>query len=601
MIPLAVIVWIETQSIAFSIVAAVCPFFLAIIQGTYGILKYRLFYGNSPHPEIPCHGVVIVDPKDRVVSMSSVPSSSSFCLKSSSPEDVHYLSERAINDKRTEPPLRMLVIGDSLAIGVGQKKFSTPIMPEAIAKTLSKAMGGRTIYWSCYGAPGASTGWVIRELENGFQHYKQNRNVCPQTSKYMEGENKYVEGEEDDSEKIFVLDDNGDHINCLGEDTLSDCSSLTDMDANSLFDTSSEQSSGHEQQTRTPPEPCKQNERRRSVQVWKERLKEHRKRFDSEAEVMGPYDIVVLITGANDLKGVFLPNFLLSGDAKEFRRLAKERGGYDSELRRVLDTLFQKMGSDKTFCEPVDNFQESKEKNVTKPLSPEKLTQLHCSREEAKGNKDDNDKALNYNAESHLPVKADDDSCFQEQEIEIEYEQEEEEQKDPRFPLVVLPGMPAQLLPVFRKRPLHWLAVPAVAMMDCYKRNLARSLPGKVLFVEANRAEELNKYKAQKGIIWEQRCNEETLLSLKDIQKSQSNCIEEEMKIYHQRKSTNLIAKLFQDTGTEPYDELVSVDGVHVNDEGYDFWGRSLASSIIQELEKRSSLSAAPSNTAAAK
>merc|ERR1712150_8855 len=163
----------------------------------------------------------------------------------------------------------------------------------------------------------------------------------------------------------------------------------------------------------------------------------------------------------------------------------------------------------------------------------------------------------------------------------------EQKKEDSPFPLVVLPAMPARFLPVFRKRPLHWLAVPASAIMDFYKRNLAKSLPGKVLFVEANTMEEgLSQYKAQEGVIWEQRCKEDTLLSIKDIQTSESSCMEEAMKTYHQEKEKSFLAKLFQDTSQRQSDGLFSADGVHPNDEGYDFWGRHLATSIIQELEK---------------
>lgn len=55
-----------------------------------------------------------------------------------------------------ELPLKILVVGDSLAAGCGIIKSSTPILPESIAMHLARKLG-RTVQWSCVGTPGAST------------------------------------------------------------------------------------------------------------------------------------------------------------------------------------------------------------------------------------------------------------------------------------------------------------------------------------------------------------------------------------------------------------------------------------------------------------
>jgi hypothetical protein len=84
------------------------PILGAIIQGGTAVVEFRRNYADAPLPRIPSHGVII--------SGESLPS-----------EEVE--------------PLRLLVIGDSLAVAVGQSVSCTPVMPAAIASQISKATG----------------------------------------------------------------------------------------------------------------------------------------------------------------------------------------------------------------------------------------------------------------------------------------------------------------------------------------------------------------------------------------------------------------------------------------------------------------------------
>ncbi|MEO0864777.1 MAG: hypothetical protein AAFY39_09365, partial [Pseudomonadota bacterium] len=77
------------------------------------------------------------------------------------------------------------------------------------------------------------------------------------------------------------------------------------------------------------------------AKTWADRLKDHKIRFDPN--VLGPFDIAIVLTGSNDLKSAFFP-FLLTGEDAEFRRQAQQRGGgYGSELTRVLQVLNHRM------------------------------------------------------------------------------------------------------------------------------------------------------------------------------------------------------------------------------------------------------------------
>ena len=103
----------------------------------------------------------------------------------------------------------------------------------------------------------------------------------------------------------------------------------------------------------------------------------------------GPYDIVVIMTGANDLKSAFFP-FLVCKEESKFREDAKQRGGsLTIELERILKTVRPRMNSTSS------------------------------------------------------------------------------------KPLVVFPGMPTTLLPIFRQAPAQWLAVHVMGIMESKKVLLA--------------------------------------------------------------------------------------------------------------------------------
>uniref|UniRef100_A0A7S4MVR8 SGNH hydrolase-type esterase domain-containing protein n=1 Tax=Odontella aurita TaxID=265563 RepID=A0A7S4MVR8_9STRA len=63
------------------------------------------------------------------------------------------------------PPLRVLVLGDSLAFGIGQCRNATPVMPESLARSLSRQMDGRTVCWTCQGKPGLTAAQLVKEIE----------------------------------------------------------------------------------------------------------------------------------------------------------------------------------------------------------------------------------------------------------------------------------------------------------------------------------------------------------------------------------------------------------------------------------------------------
>jgi len=116
-----------------------------------------------------------------------------------------------------------------------------------------------------------------------------------------------------------------------------------------------------------------------------------------------------------------------------------------------------------------------------------------------------------------------------------------------------------------------------------YKRKLAASHPGEVLFVRPPSVVDVGTYSDEDGELLEQRLREDTILSVKDIQREDCQRIGDEMRDYYQPKG-NSSAK----TGDPRYSHYksFSVDGIHPNDLGYDIWGRHIGNAIYDEWQR---------------
>lgn len=471
---------------------------VAILQGIIGIIRYRLLYSDAPFPLSPAYGVVVVKPeasdsisqdggKEEIDASCDVDtqysSTGCCCPGGQSWRSTFQLcsSEQQLLDKALEdPPLRLLVIGDSLSVGVGTSQSCTPVMPEVIARTLSKSLNGRAVYWTCHGEPGASAGWVVRELERGIGSSRTRIRSC----------------------------------GSMADTSISSSSSCDDNTAES--DTFSYDDN---------------DEERNMIRKWSDRLQQHRESFD-HPHGLEPCDVVVIFSGANDLKGGFFP-FLLSGEDVHFRKQAKERGGsYVDELRLVLDVLRRRM-----------------EKGI--------------------------------DVATGSPVRG-------------QRQQDFSENDATSGPLIVLPGLAARALPIFRRHPLRWFAVPVVDKLDNHKRSLAETHLGDVLFVDPPTVAGLEEYEDRRGQIWAQRKCEDTLLSLRDVDRSTCRRIANEMREYYESTDNHEVKVLNQacsvksqhHDGGKLGSRLFSPDGVHPADDGYDYWGRHIGLAIATELQK---------------
>ncbi|KAG7360254.1 hypothetical protein IV203_035353 [Nitzschia inconspicua] len=593
--PIGIVTWMCTHQASAVLLSILVLPGVAIFQGSLAILKYRVQFGDSPLPKAPSHGIVKCVSRRKTdffcretrhhplpttakyrygsatVTKSnggSLESITTSVLGESStsfqgfvdPEHQHHpTSVASPSSSSSATPLRLLVIGDSLAIGVGQSSSATPIMPETIAKTLSKAMDGRPVLWSCHGAPGASAGWIVRELERSFQQGQFLQANPPHGRAYPGASSRNVDA----------------------RTNFSDCDSLSSSDDSSTS-LSTEEASPVEIQSKT-------DDHQEELKTWSERLKEHRIRFDPD--VLGPFDIAVVLTGSNDLKSAFFP-FLLTGEDAEFRRQAQQRGGsYGNELTRILQVLNRRMRMRlQTLRQSVEAATERVMVSVDNIRERLNSHDMHGAFGQNTVQRRTAESARDERIDVSVPVGSDEEDkettkLLKENELMRESTHTRTSLHDSsRFPMVVLPGMPARALPIFQTAPLRWLAVPIVDIMDSHKKKLARHHDGEVMFIDAPSCEAITDYSCHRGLYWEEELDDRLLLNLRGIKRKQARAIESDMEAYFSKRQQS------PEPDSLPFrrrhHSMFSVDGIHPNDQGYDFWGRYIGHAIVREWKQ---------------
>lgn len=520
LLPIGTLSWLLTGQVLAAIGAMLFMPMLAILQGSVAIIRYRIKFRNCPLPKAPSHGIVRVQDSSAVASASRM----------ENVVDDYSSKEERDGPEADNAPLRLLVIGDSLAVGVGQSLSSTPVMPETIAKSLSKELGGRPVLWTCHGAPGASAGWIVRELERSIKEGKFQHSSSSSVNDDFEAPS--MSSLNLKMETTYASSTSG----LVGRTT----STVSESDS-TVDDDSSDSDSDVGEERRT----------------WQERLHEERVHFDPHR--VGPFDIAVVLTGSNDLKSAFFP-FLLTGEDAKFRKEAQERGGgYGRELTRILQVLNNGMRLQlQTLRDSVEGAtQKVRERLGSLDSVPQKHSTSFSRRHDGGGysrTSEDFADAIGQSASASL------------------------------FPMVVLPGMPARALPIFSTAPLRWLAVPIVDIMDSHKRQLARRHRGEVLFVDAPTPEQISEYVDEEGEYRRQEKQDNILLRLRDIKTRHAKRIESDMKSYFGSDMAQPRAKLGQ---RNRHHSVFSVDGIHPNDIGYMFWGRHIAHHIVQEWQQK--------------
>lgn len=468
--------WSRTEIIV--VASLLLPILLSACQAATAISKYRSNFGDAPSPRIPCHGVVLVQSNNL-----------------DSGDDSNNKSIVDLPDD--DDCLRLLVIGDSLAVGIGQSTCCTPVLPEEIAKEISKGTG-KAVFWTCAGESGASTQWITRMVRQWQVDLTDNADT--NTLEQLEMSGSLLGKNENDKKESF---------------------------------------------TTTKP--------------WRTKLDRYRALFDPEN--MRPYDIVVLLTGANDLKIMLLP-FMLDKADKDLNQSKKDGGGLIDDLAVFIQTLNDKTETSVRIL--GDRLEQQFQKTVQEIR--ESVESLALALEV------DIDGSLDQIFGADITIRS---TSVRKNDL---FEGDSCSVGSPTClaPLFVLPGMPARAVPSLRDIPLKWLAVPVMDMMDRKKQNFAKTSPYNIIFVKDPALEDIIDYEEERGSIWTQRNQDDVLLSLRDIGKRECTAILEAMKSYYRSKGENTL-----DTDTplskrpnKPGTKCFSLDGIHPNEFGYIVWGK---------------------------
>ena len=535
--------------------------FIAILQGSLLLNDYRVNYSDAPHPLMPARGVTVA--VDENASKSKRPLSSWI---------LHPFSS-SNHSGGNERPLRLLVVGDSLAAGVGMSKSGVPILPESIARALSKALGGRAVYWTCVGTPGSSALQIVRDIKEiepydphpkGRQLEKivkefqirrrrwQERHLGvdeidrDSTSERKEPVNAFVQwwrqvrqSEKINSDEIIgttrrvvkewwmqsslrnsyryrsqlVKED----ISVIKEIVLQPLPQLDDQlddDEDDYYFDYYRENFPIEDENQTNSSHNSRNSRKREKRFPLLNKGSLFRRPTINPEAAAEYDVAVVLTGLNDVKEVFLPHMNI-GNADGGQNL-------ESRLREVLGALQDKMrGSIDLEDKQPTNSGVSTERTSTDPA------------------------------------------------------------KLMRHPLIVVPELPVAPLEIFRLVPLCWFLVPIFRAMENNKRYLASCFPDNVVFVHQPELQWWTDDEMGIGSIRENIQEEQLLLRVTDTVRSGREKIEEMMKTFYDDENASTSNSTTRDAG-----DFVSADRMHPNDEGYELYGRHIAAAIIDHWNK---------------
>jgi len=544
---------------------------VAILQGSYLLygkysseasvvssyvlkIEYRMKHGDAPSPQMPSSGIVIVssDPNDPDLSTNH------------NKQTQGGLWSSLINPPRQEPPLKLLVIGDSLAAGVGIRSSNTPILPAAIARSLSKAMGGRAVYWTCVGTPGASSSLLVQDIYQLEEDYDPD--LLRPARLLRELEDWQRESRNRARRRIKEAQ----------RAALEWWESRQDEDRG---DISEEQAAGV---TENPVlgwlrrrRVAIQNQVKRDIEgiqkIWKSLSRQRnlddteengadvnrpgllRRHSTMDPDIVGRYDIAVVLTGLNDLKDSFLP-FMMSRQRREQLSTLDEESEHKSPLERIMHALETRMD----FKVPAG------------------LLDL-----------------LNVKRRDELPAPLDYTIV----------------RKRKEAPLVVFPALPIKPTSPCNIAPLKWFFVPTIRSMDRRKKILASLFPGLVIFVDSPSDEAIAEAEAHTGPLWETQEDSIVLLDINggdnssgrkanllkrdhchnwytEHEKDLQTPPEENCQIFHEVHADGITVgdHRFRERKAPLGSTFVSQDGIHPSDKGYEFWGQYIAAEIIKHI-----------------
>ena len=448
-------------------------------------------------------------------------------------------------DHRQEKPLRLLVIGDSLAAGVGIRESHAPILPDSMAQVLSQEMNGRAVYWTCMGTPGLPSALLIEDIRKLGSHASENdrdeeQELQPPFPRVLHRLAQWQSESRARARKRL------DAAQKSAEEWLEEFAREED-------DTDKEEGANGRRYRRWIQRKVKQDlervlqrfRRMQQPKVSPQELQKRRslmRRTTLDPLVVGQYDIAVVLTGLNDIKDAFLPFMMSAERAREIQKAVESstdpddtQKGFKGTLIRVVNALQQKMG-------------------IKIPLPP----------------------ILDIEEESDVAFPTENTRPLQRKRLG----------EDSTHPLVVFPALPLIPIDPYQIAPLGWFFSFIFHRMDHVKYLMSKMYPELVLFVEAPSKEVVADIELGRGPLWERFQKSVVLLQLSESSDAgRKSAVEHLMrKHYHNwflgaEEADELVFYEFVDDEVEISNyfngksassgsEMVSCDGIHPSDHG---------------------------------
>ena len=440
-------------------------------------------------------------------------------------------------------PLRILIIGDSLAAGVGTSQSSTPILPEVIAQALSKALDGRAVLWTCFGVPGQTSSEIVHSIQNlddiftsttknhttllqRFNEWQVAQRMLAQsrietakrkTKEWME--HRKCTLDDDDSRN-----ENGDSTNKMTSSTTNTNDKVKPSNRLVRWWKSTRLQFQNDLQTlrtlfkRDDDESDNEKYRIKDVIDGTNHLTPTfgttttAMSLSEQAMMIGEYDIAIVFTGLNDLKESYLPFMRSHERTKELQQLHHNQQNASSLMENNNDTDDMRTPS----------FNDIMKGELIRILNALLDRRMH-KRTSASASPMENEKDLHHPSH-HEKNQINDDS---------NNKSEQRHRHHSKGPLIVFPALPYQPTILSQCPPLSWFMIPLLDMMDANKKILSELYPGLVLFVESPDIHDWsNATLAQHGTVWEDYC---VLFKLNDIAQDANERIIQLMKRYNDR------------------------------------------------------------------
>ena len=520
---------------------------IALLQGTVMLNDYRVHHKDAPSPIMPARGVVVVNDSKKTKDDNDATSNSWFSATSHNKQPLHTSSASMGQDL---PPLRILVVGDSLAAGVGLSKSGTPVLPESIARALSQAHGGRVVYWTCVGTPGTSASQIIQDindmtprkhpstssLERTLKEWQYKRRIFirrrqERERQEMEALMKEQQKAQDNEQAIRNRRNafkqwwnrinsssqiTADKIRSTTEDVMKDWWSnvtrrvredLTDIRELSAADptTLSTDDDEPDSDPSSNDGSDKNGGEREELILFpaSTNLFGMSRRRSLNPQAAAQFDIAIVLTGLNDVKDCFMPHMMAGDNSSVKEGTERLTGGLSRQLMGVILALRSRMN---------DGMGDIEE-------------QERIGREEKAKQQDSKSVELDYSGTveasglpkvSYQPVETKMDSKGG----KIVQDDQAEPSSQPvgrRPPLIVLPALPVAPLELFQTAPLCWFLGPIFGLMEHNKRDLAERLPNVVLFVDQPTINDWAEIKDGRGPLWDSLSRERILYELTDV------------------------------------------------------------------------------------